>query len=193
MFTLTPSLRNLAMLGMALGAAALPAMAQKTSSAASVALTATLPELLTIGATPNTVNFPLVSGAVAAGNNPITITTTWVLAPNRANVYVDAFFSNPAAALVGVSTQGGANIPASAVLGSVTPASGTATAFAPFTATTPLGTGLQVFSQALTTGTRAATRTDALALQVSLTDPTLSALIGADSYAGTLTIQAQAL
>src|SRR5260221_14692658 len=76
-----------------------PAFSQLNSSTASVALTATLGETLTISATPNAVSFALLSSGVAAGSTPVVVTTTWILGSGRANVVLDAYFSNPAAAL----------------------------------------------------------------------------------------------
>lgn len=160
------------------------------SNTATVTLTATLGETLTVAATPSNVNFALVPGGVAAGSAPVVITTQWLLGAGRANVELDAYFASPTAAL----TSGGGTpslIPTSAVLGQML--TGTPTAFTPFTGTGALGTagaGLTLFTQALTSSTRSVTRTDNLSLEINT-----SALpqLPAGTYTGTVTIQAQAL
>jgi hypothetical protein len=163
------------------------ALAQLNSNSASVALNATLGELLTVSATPATVNFTLAAGATATGSVPVAITTTWLLNATRATVVLDGYFASATAAL----TDGAAhNIPTSDVLGQVT--TGTPTTFTAFTQTAalgPAGAGLTLFSQAITGINRAATRTDNLDLEINLTSlPQLPAA----TYTGTLTIQAQA-
>jgi len=156
------------------------------SNTASVTLNATLGEALTISATPNAVNFALVSGGVAAGSAPVAITTTWILGSGRANVVLDAYFASANAL-----TSGTANIPTSAVLGQVT--TGTPTTFTAFTQTAALGTagaGLTLFTQSLSSTNRSSTRTDNLNLEIDLSSiPQLPSA----TYTGTLTIQAQAL
>jgi hypothetical protein len=163
---------------------------QITSSTATVGLTATLGESLTISASPSTVTFALAQGATAAGSGAVTIHTTWLLLPTRANLYLDGYFASATAAL----TDGNATpdlIPTSAVLGEVP--TGSPTTFTAFTQTTalgPTGAGLLLFTQALTALNRAGTRTDALSLEINL-----AALpqLPAGTYTGTLTLQAQAL
>ena len=163
---------------------------QTTSNAASISLTATLGESLTISATPAAVTFALVQGGTAAGSAPVAITTTWLLLPTRANVVLDGYFASAAGAL----TDGGATpdlIPTSAVLGKMT--TGSPVAFTAFTATAalgPAGAGLTLFTVPLTIANRAFTRTDNLLLEIDL-----SALpqLPAGTYTGTLTLQAQAL
>lgn len=166
------------------------AFSQLNSSTATVALTATLGETLTIAATPNAVNFALVSGGVATGSAPVVITTSWILSSGRANVVLDAYFSSPTAALTFAGPPV-SNIPSSAVLGQVT--TGTPTTFTPFTQTAALGTagaGLTLFTQALSSTNRASSRSDSLNLEIDLTSlPQLAAA----TYTGTLTLQAQAL
>lgn len=159
------------------------------SNTASVVLTATLGETLTISATPGAVNFSLVSGGVATGSAPVAITTTWVLGASRANVVLDAYFSSTAA--LTFAGPPASNIPTSAVLGQMT--TGTPTTFTPFTQTAALGTagaGLTLFTQSLSSVNRASTRTDNLNLEIDLSS--LPQLPSA-TYTGTLTIQAQAL
>ena len=159
------------------------------SNTASVSLTATLGESLTISATPSAVNFALVSGGVAAGSAPVAITTTWVLGSGRANVVMDAYFSSSAA--LTFAGPPAATIPTSAVLGQVT--TGTPTTFTAFTQTGvlgPAGAGLTLFTQSLSSTNRASTRTDNLNLEIDLSSvPQLPSA----TYTGTLTLQAQAL
>ena len=166
------------------------AFAQLNSSPASVALTATLAESLTISATPATVTFTLASGAAATGSAPVVITTNWLLKPTRATVVLDGYFASATAALTDASSPAN-NIPSSEVFGQVT--TGTPTTFTAFTQTAALGAagaGLALLSQSVTSANRNSTRTDNLNLKIDLTShPQLPA----GSYSGTLTLQAQAL
>jgi hypothetical protein len=175
---------------MAATLSAAKANAQLNSTAQSVTLNATLGETLTISATPANVSFALVNGGVAVGSAPVAITTTWLLAPTRANLVLDGFFSSSSAALTdGASTPD--NIPTSAVLGKVS--TGTPTAYTAFTQTTalgPAGAGLTLYTLPLTSANRSSTRTDNLNLEINLSGlPQLPA----GSYTGILTLQAQAL
>ena len=165
-------------------------LGQTTSNTSTVTLNATLPEVLTVSATPSTVNFTLAQGSTAAGSAAVAIQTTWLLLPTRANLVLDGYFASAAAALTDGDTTPD-NIPTSAVLGEVP--TGTPTSFTAFTQTTalgPAGAGLTLFTLPLTLTNRAGTRTDNLSLEINL-----SALpqLPAGSYTGTLTIQAQAL
>jgi len=166
------------------------ALGQITSSTATVTLTATLGESLSISASPGSVSFTLVQGGTATGSSAVAIHTTWLLLPTRANLYLDGYFAAAASAL----TDGDATpdlIPTSAVLGQVPTGSPTSyTAFTQNTALGPNGAGLLLFTQALTALNRAGTRTDNLSLEINL-----SALpqLPAGTYTGTLTLQAQAL
>ena len=167
-----------------------PAYSQLNSSTASVTLTATLGETLTVAATPNAVNFALVAGGVATANAPVAITTSWVLSAGRANVELDAYFSSATAALAFAGPPV-SDIPTSAVLGQVT--TGTPTTYTAFTqsaALGPAGAGLTLFTQALTSSNRTSSRVDNLNLEINLSSlPQLPAA----TYTGTLTLQAQAL
>jgi len=164
--------------------------AQINSSTAAVALTATLGELLSITATPSAVTFTLVQGGVAVGSAPVAIQTKWLFLPTRANLFLNGYFASSTAAL----TDGAATpdyIPASAVLGQMTTGSPTTyTAFTQNTVLGPAGAGLLLFTQSLTSLTRASTRTDNLSLEINLASlPQLPAGV----YTGTLTLQAEAL
>jgi hypothetical protein len=159
------------------------AEAQVNSNSATVNLTATLPESLTISATPASVNFTLASSGTAAGSSQISITTAWALLATRSSLTLYAFASSSTAALTDGS---GDNIPAANLTGS--PNGG---AFSAFTGNSPFGTGtsLTIFTQAITTGNLNATRTDTLNLSINTTG--LSLPVG--TYTGVLTIRAQAL
>jgi len=160
------------------------------SNTATVSLTATLGELLTVSATPTAVTFPLVAGGTATGNVPVAVTTTWVLSGSRTSVTLSGYFASATAALSNAGPPV-VNIPTSEVLGQMT--TGTPTTFTAFTATAPLGpagAGLTLFTQAIGGTNRAATRTDNLNLEINLTSqPQLPAGV----YTGTLNLQAQAL
>jgi hypothetical protein len=160
------------------------------SNTATVSLTATLGESLTVAATPSAVTFPLVSGGTATGNVPVAITTTWILSGSRANVTLVGYFASATAALSNAGPPV-VNIPTSEVLGQVT--TGAPTTFTAFTQTAPLGpagAGLTLFTQALSGTNRASNRTDNLNLQINLTS---QAQLPAGTYTGTLNLQAQAL
>jgi len=164
--------------------------AQINSSTAGVLLTATLGELLTISATPSAVTFSLVQGGVAVGSAPVAIQTKWLLLPTRANIFLNGYFASATAALTDGATTPD-NIPASAVLGQMTTGSPTSyTAFTQNTVLGPVGAGLLLYTQSLTSLTRAVTRTDNLSIEINLTSlPQLPAGV----YTGTLTLQAEAL
>lgn len=176
-------------LALLLAAGGLNAFGQLNSTAASVTLTATLAESVTVAATPGTVTFNLVAGGTANGSAPVAITTTWVLASGRANVVLDGYFASASAALSGGTPT--VNIPSSEVYGQMT--TGTPTSYTAFTQTAalgPSGAGLTLFTQALSASNRASTRTDNLSLQINLSSHTQ---LPAATYTGTLYLQAQAL
>ena len=160
------------------------------SNTATVSLTATLGELLTVAATPTAVTFPLVAGGTAVGNVPVSVTSTWVLSGSRTSVTLVGYFSSATAALSNAGPPV-VNIPTSEVLGQVT--TGTPTTFTAFTQTAPLGpagAGLTLFTQAISGTNRAATRTDNLNLEINLTS---QPQLPSGTYTGTLSLQAQAL
>ena len=166
------------------------AHAQVTSSSASVALTATLAETLSISATPANVSFTLAAGSAVNGSAPVVISTNWVLKSNRSAVNLFAWFATPSAAL----SDGGSpanTVGSSAVFGQVT--TGLPTSFTAFTQSNALGAasgGLELFTQSIASTNRAGTRSDNLNLKIDLTNlPQLPA----GSYNGTLTLQAQSL
>jgi hypothetical protein len=164
-----------------------PALSQTNSNQASVLLTATLLESITVVAIPSAVDFNLTPGSVVGGSTPVSITTAWILSPARSSLKLYGSFSSATAALI---DGNGDNIPSANVLGQVT--TGAPVNFTAFTQTAPFGAagaGLLLFSQAISAGNLNGTRTDNLNLEIDLT--TLA--IPAGVYTGTLQIQAQAL
>jgi hypothetical protein len=167
--------------------------AANNSNASAVTLTATLPESLTIAATPSAVTFNLVAGSTANGSVPVAITTTWVLNGSRTSVTLTGWFSSASQALAGTGSSP-AYIPTSEIYGQVT--TGAPTSYTAFTQTTTgsalgvSGASLVLFQSAISGTNRSFTRNDNLNLQINLTgQPQLPA----DTYSGTLNLQAQAL
>ncbi|MGI4758167.1 MAG: hypothetical protein ACRYGF_15130 [Janthinobacterium lividum] len=175
---------------LSLGLISLAAHAQVNSNSSGVTLNATLPESMSVSATPAAVSFALVQGAAVQGSAPVTITTSWVASAGRANVNLFAWFSNPVAALTDGGTSAN-NIPAAEVFGQV--ATGLPTFFTAFNQTTVLGAalgGLPLFTQTLLSTNRSGSRVDNLVLKIDLTN---HAQLPAGTYTGTLNLQAQAL
>lgn len=167
--------------------------AANNSNASTVTLTATLPESLTIAATPANVTFALTAGATTNGNAPVVITTNWVLNGSRTSVTLTGWFSSATQAMAGTGSSP-AYIPSSEIFGQVT--TGAPTSFTAFTATTSggalgvSGASLVLFTATVDSTHRNITRTDNLNLQIQLAgQPQLPA----DTYTGTLNLQAQAL
>ncbi|MBV8674445.1 MAG: hypothetical protein JOZ33_13510 [Acidobacteriaceae bacterium] len=169
------------------------AFCQLNSNTATISLSATLGESLSISATPTATSFALVAGGTAQASAPVAITQTWVLNASRASVTLVGWFANAAQAL----TSGGSSpvyIPTSEVLGQVT--TGSPTAFTAFTATPGTGqpgvTGasLVLTTTAITNANRNSSRTDNLNLEINLTS---QPQLPAGTYTGTLNLQAQAL
>lgn len=167
--------------------------AANNSNTASVSLTATLPESLTIAATPSAVTFNLVAGSTANGSAPVAITTTWVLNGSRSTVTLTGWFSSSSQALAGTGSSP-SYIPTSEILGQVT--TGSPASYTAFTQTTSggalgvTGASLVLFQNSITGTNRSATRTDNLNLEINLTS---QPQLPADTYTGTLNLQAQAL
>jgi len=161
-----------------------PSHAQLSSNNATVKLNAILNESLTVAAGPATVNFtPLAPNGPTAGDNPVSITTTWALVKTRGSVKLYAYFAGANALTDGA----GDNIPVANVSGSVN-----GVAAVPFTTAAPFGgTGVLVFSQTLS-GAGAWNSShgpDTVAMTINTTGLNLPAA----TYTGTLNVQAQAL
>jgi len=159
--------------------------AQVLNSAASpIALRAVLPESLSLTLSGNAVNFNLTAGSPNnPGNTSITATTSWVLKRGVGRVTLYAYFANSTAAL----TDGaGDNIPSADFQ-----ISDNGGAFRPLTHTVPFGgakAGLAV-AHSLVLGKFQGSRTDVMSFNINLRPlPNLPA----DTYTGTLTVQARA-
>ncbi|MGH9521012.1 MAG: hypothetical protein ACRD3E_00610 [Terriglobales bacterium] len=169
------------------------ANASTNSNNTTVGLTATVNESLTVGLsgatqtwTTGTAN-PLTPGQASNnGDSAITVTTTWTLSPSRTAVVLYAYFASATAALV--PTAGTTNIPASDFeikvgAGSFTPVSGTNAGFG------VAGSSLQLQSTTINGTNKVGSATAVLTFNINLS--TLPQL-PADTYTGTLNIQAQA-
>jgi hypothetical protein len=143
---------------------------------------------LSVSAAPSLLSFNLVPGKTATGNSPISIITTWSGSTVGSTMSLYGYFASASAALSGNVSS--AAIPSSAISGQMT--TGLPSTYTPFTQTNPVGdaaAGLKLFSQVVA-GSGAGNRTDALSLTIDLTSlPQLPA----DTYTGTLIIQAQVL
>jgi hypothetical protein len=171
----------------------LPVSASTNSNNTTVALTATVNTSLTVGLSGSTQTWntgtanPLTPGAASnPGNAGITVTTTWVLQPGNTSVALYGYFASAAAALA--PTVGTTNIPSSAFeikvgAGAFTPVSGTNAGFG------VAGSSLLLQTTAITGANKVSSATAALTFNINLT--TLPQL-PADTYTGTLNIQAQA-
>lgn len=172
------------------------------SNAGTVTLNATLAESLSVNVTSgNVVNFTLASNTAAnAGSVPTVVTAVWVLKPGRTVVTVWAWVATTGAALTGT---GGApaTIPASAVsivttagLNAPVVANGALNATLSGAAGAPAfitagGSGLQFASKAITGLNKASLIGASLAWNI---DTTVVPQLPADTYTGTVNIQAQA-
>jgi len=117
------------------------------------------------------------------------VTTAWTLKPGRTAVALWAYFGSATAALVHQTAGNTVDIPSSAVkiqVGGAGPYSAL-TAVSPFNAA---ASGLQIGSSISITGAnKTGSRADTLAYQI---DTTVVPQLPADTYIGTLNIQAQA-
>ena len=156
------------------------------SAASTITLNAVLSQSVSVTLSANAVNFTLTSGSANnPGSTSITATTTWTLKPSVGSLQVYAFFSNSASAL----TDGAGNNIASADF----QISNNGGAFNALTNTVPFGganAGLQLSSTPILGNNRTGTRNDVMNFNINLVPlPNLPA----GAYAGTLTIQAQAI
>ncbi len=163
------------------------ALAQN-SNVSNINLNAALAESLSISLSGAAVNFTLTGGSASnPGDTTIDATTTWVLKPGRTAVKLYAYFDSAPAALVHTDVANSDDIPSSAVEvgvngGAVSPVSSTVVFGA-------ANAGLQLFNQSITGVNKSSNRTDTLNFNINLSSlPQLSA----DTYSGTLHIQAQA-
>jgi hypothetical protein len=180
--------RFLLILAIAVLVAPRAAHAQINSNTASVSVTATFLESITLTATPSALTLNLAPGGISSGSLPVAITTTWVLGATRSQLNVYGSFSSPGAAL----TDGmGDNIPSANILGQVS--TGVPIAASPFSQSSPFagsGASLKLVAQAISPGNLVGNRTDNLVLSINMTS---GPVVPPGTYVGTLTIQAQAL
>jgi len=168
-----------------------PSSAQINSNTGTVTLNATLSESLTVAVNSgSTVNFTLAPNTAAnTGSTTTGVTTAWVLKPGRTAVALWAYFGSVTAALVHQTAGNVVDIPSSAVKIQV----GGAGPFNALTAVSPFNaaaSGLQIGSAiAITGANKNSSRSDTLAYQI---DTTVVPQLPADTYIGTLNIQAQA-
>ena len=183
-------LATMALLFIATGLAPV-SRAQINSSAGTVTLTANLTESLTVNVTSgNAITFALAPNTAGnAGSGGSSVTTAWTLKPGRTSVALWAYFTSATSALVHQTAGNTNDIPSSAVKIQV----GGAGLFNPLTNVSPFNaaaSGLQIGAGIAITGlNKTSSRTDTLAYQI---DTTVVPQLPADSYVGTLNIQAQA-
>ena len=132
----------------------------------------------------------LAPGAVNSfSGGPVSVTTSWTsLKSSRTAVKLYAYFTSATAALVHTNSLNTTDIPSSAIKVRVNGSGG----YNPLSSTTPFNvaaSGRLLFTQTISSGNRTGNRTDAMDVQLDLT--TLPQL-PADTYTGTLRIQAQA-
>jgi hypothetical protein len=186
----------LSVLVLAVVALSASAFASGLSSAQqSVTLNAQLSESISVISNNPTVNFVLQPGQSTIGDAPMSFATNWTLSAARHDVYLDAYFSNPAQALIGQAGGATEMIPSSEVFGLVTPGVGTPSGLTAFTGTSAAGQGgagvdLQVFDQPITLSNLTGSRNDSIVLSIDLTS---NPQLPADNYTGVLTIVATAL
>lgn len=173
---------SMLLLGMTVAASA------QNSNAANVSMSANLAESVTVSLSGANVNFTLTSGSTSnPGDTTIDATTDWVLKPGRTSLKLFAYFDSSTIALAHQDAANTGDIPSSAVEvgvngGALTPVSSTVVFGA-------ANAGLQLFDQSITGANKTGTRTDALAFNINLGSLTQ---LAADTYNGTLHIQAQA-
>ena len=185
---------RVAVVAVAMMIAVSTASAQLNSTAQPIALNATLSESLTVSLNTATVNFTLSAGnATNAGSNSVIATTKWVLKPGRTAVGVYAYFASNTAALTG--TASGSTIPSSAFsiadTGAGSGGAGTSGALTNSVAFGGTTAGLKLANVAISGTNMNASRTDTMTFNIDLSGGTLPQL-PADTYTGTLNIQAQA-
>jgi hypothetical protein len=161
------------------------------SNVGTVTINATLTEALTVTINSGAaVTIPILPNTAVNGTATTTgVTTAWTLKPGRTSVALWAYFSTAATALVHTTPGNTTDIPSSAVKIQV----GGAGAFTALTVASPFNaaaSGLQIGpSIAITGANKNSSRVDSLAYQI---DTTVVPQLQADTYTGTLNIQAQA-
>jgi sarcosine oxidase gamma subunit len=161
------------------------------SNIGTVTINATMTESLTVAINSGAaVTIPLLPNTAVNGTATTTgLTTAWTLKPGRTSVAVWAYFSSAGVALLHQTAGNTTDIPSSAVKIQV----GGAGAFNALTNVSPFNaaaSGLQIGASIAITGlNKNSSRTDTLAYQI---DTTVVPQLQADTYVGTLNIEAQA-
>jgi sarcosine oxidase gamma subunit len=161
------------------------------SNIGTVTINATMTEALTVTINSGAaVTIPLSPNTAVNGTATTTgLTTAWTLKPGRTSVAVWAYFSSAGVALLHQTAGNTTDIPSSAVKIQV----GGAGAFNALTNVSPFNaaaSGLQIGASIAITGlNKNSSRTDTLAYQI---DTTVVPQLQADTYIGTLNIEAQA-
>ena len=161
------------------------------SNIGTVTINATLTEALTVTINSGAaVTIPLLPNTAVNGTATTTgVTTAWTLKPGRTSVAVWAYFTSAGVALLHQTAGNTIDIPSSAVKIQV----GGAGAFNALTTVSPFNaaaSGLQIGPSIGITGlNKTGNRTDTLAYQI---DTTVVPQLQADTYIGTLNIEAQA-
>jgi hypothetical protein len=160
------------------------------SNVGTVTITATMTESLTVTINSGAaVPIPLVANTAVNGTATTTgVTTAWTLKPGRTSVAVWAYFGSAAVALLHQTAGNTTDIPSSAVKISYNSGAFNAlTVVSPFNAA---ASGLQIGPTIAITGlNKTSSRTDTLGYQI---DTTVVPQLQADTYIGTLNIEAQA-
>jgi sarcosine oxidase gamma subunit len=165
--------------------------AQTNSNIGTVTINATMTESLTVTINSGAaVTIPLLANTAVNGTATTTgLTTAWVLKPGRTSVAVWAYFSSAAVALLHQTAGNTTDIPSAAVKIQV----GGAGPFNALTTVSPFNaaaSGLQIGPAIAITGlNKNSSRNDTLAYQI---DTTVVPQLQADTYVGTLNIEAQA-
>src|ERR1700730_683831 len=157
--------------------------AQTTSNAAAVTMSFAVGSSLTVAASPSSIIFSTTDSRNATASAPIAVTTTWNLAVGGGNIFTVAYFSNNTAAL----PTGTLNIAVGNVFASINGGTAAACTRADVNvaAANPGGICPEIFAGISVTAQ--GTHSDTILLSLSSgTD------IPAATYAGTITISAQA-
>ncbi len=154
--------------------------AQTNSNTATVALTMSVGNSITISATPGTIAFtPDGTGKLATASGPISVTTAYAVGSSD-GLSVNAWFSDPTTAL----TQGAYKINTGKVLASIN--SGATSACNQTVANSNGVNGATCPNIATVTNAGVGTRTDSVLLSIN----NGAAMFAPGSYTGTLTLQA---
>lgn len=174
---------NLVRIGVLLILLVSAAFAQNNSAVSNVAITATLPEVLTVSLDQSAITFALTAGsATNPGSTAVTATTSWALGAGRSDVKLYAYFDTAAAAL----TNSAVNIAGTTITAKV---GGVSVGNFATDLSLP-GTGLTVFDLAIIAANRTGSRVSSVTLNIDLTS-LLTLPVGA--YTGTLHFMAQAI